>query len=660
MKTTPGIHPSCSFDHFTDEERSIIDSFAREWYITNTGERIYLGNSEYHYFLAKPCDYIANLINIDREIVVLFSDYEKFEPRTLAAITNIQNRYQKLRVERICSILVSKDPKIQVDLKELLKNDQEAQIIVPFCYGEFPDGPRDSYYFRNRLKAFFFSRDLFASESPIKSDLFFFGRRDLVQDLVSRHRSKQAAGIFGLRKTGKTSLIYGVQRSLKRDSAISVIIDCQNTAFNQKPWNLALRYVVSQIRDQNNVDERIKNESYYTKEHAAEVFEAQLRSMLSKLNAKSILLIFDEIENISFGVSPALHWREGLDFVFFWQTLRAVFQKPDTPMTYLVCGTNPLGIEQQTILNYDNPIYAQIPSDYIPRFNATQTRDLIRTLGRIMGLTFQEHLYSQINEDFGGHPYLIRQICSLIHKISSSERPVEITTKTYEKAKKKFSTEYAHFFEMILGVLRSFFPDEYDLLRLLACEEEEEFDKKSASNPMLLNHLLGYGIIAHGADGYYFRINALKEYVSGKERYRKKKLSHEERWLEVCERRNSLEIQLRKIIKNQLIMFYGKGDARDKVMSILSNKQSAKNLEYKDLFDPNKNNIYFSDLIKLLRKEWDLFQSFFGTNKDKLLRYLEIINELRNDAHAKKISEEEFQMFRLSIAHFETALEDYE
>lgn len=660
MKTHSGIHPSCSLEHFTSEEKVIVSEFSHEWYVTNTGSSIKLGTSEYHYFLAKPTDSIAKLINIEREVVVLFCDYEKFEPRSLDAITTIQSRYQKLRVERLCSILISKDNDIQKDLTELLKNDQEAQIVVPFSYGEFPEGPKNPYFFRNRLKSHFFSRDLFASESPIKSDIFFFGRRDLIHNLVSRHKSKQVSGVFGLRKTGKTSLIYGVQRALKRDNVLSIVIDCQNPAFNQKRWNLALRYVISQIKDQNELDERIRQESCYSNENAAEVFETQLRSMLEKLHAKSILLIFDEIENISHSVSPVIHWREELDFVFFWQTLRAVFQKQDTPITYLVCGTNPLGIEQQTILNYDNPIYAQIPSDYIPRFATAQTRELIRTLGRVMGLTFQEHLYGQINEDFGGHPYLIRHICSLIHSISSADRPVEITSKTYQKAKEKFSNEYSHFFEMILGVLRSFFPDEYNLLRLLACDESEEFEQSATACPLLLNHLLGYNIIAHGADGYYFRINALKEYVSGKERYNKKKISQDEKWLEICERRNSLEIRLRKVIKNQFILFYGKGDAREKVISVLSNKKISRNLEYKELFDPNINNIYFSDLIKLLRKDWDLFQSFLGTNKEKLLRYLEIINELRSDTHAKPISDEEFQMFRISINHFETALEDYE
>lgn len=653
----PGIHPSCNYSFFPEKEKEIIRCFSKEWFVTYTSNTIEIGtNSQYRFFLAKPVPSISNLINIKREVLVLLCDYESFEPRTLSAITQTQNSFDKLRVEKLCSIIVSNDKNIQNDLKELLKNDQEAQIVVPFYYGEFPDNAKDSYFFRNRLKTYFFSRDLFAAESPLKSDLFFFSRRHLIHELVSRHKANQVSGMFGLRKSGKTSLMYGVKRALFRDNIPCVIIDCQNTAFNQKRWNLALRYILSQIIEQTDIEARLKQESYFTEEKAAEVFESELRKLLKEQRATSILVIFDELENISPGVSPSHHWGKGDDFIFFWQTLRAIFQKTDSPLTYLLCGTNPVGVEQQTIKGFDNPIYAQVPSDYIPRFEVNETREMIRTLGRIMGLSFEEHLYGIINEDFGGHPYLIRHVCSLIHKLASKERPVEVTTKTYEKAKKQFQLQNGHFFEMVLGVLKSYFSEEYDLLRLLACEEEEEFEETSNENPMLLSHLIGYQIISKGSDGCYFRISSLKDYISGKERYKKKFLNEEEKRNEISERRNRIEIKLRRLIKNSLTMIYGKSETRSKVEKIIG----CKNIEYKNLFNPKVNKIYFSSLIKIIRKEWDLFENHFGSNKAKYIRYLETINELRDDAHAKATTDDEFNVFRISAKSIEDVLEDYD
>ena len=49
---------------------------------------------------------------------------------------------------------------------------------------------------------------------------------------------------------------------------------------------------------------------------------------------------------------------------------------------------------------------------------------MVRKLGRIMGLRFDEIIYGKLTEDFGGHPFLIRHVCSVINRISPAERPV--------------------------------------------------------------------------------------------------------------------------------------------------------------------------------------------------------------------------------------------
>ena len=217
VRVFPGINPSAVLDHFMDDERRIIERFAKDWYVTNGGGELWLSNtSNYRYALIKPTDIFQEMFNIDREMILLFSPYENFEPRTLDAITKAFSQHQTLRIERICSVLISRDSNVEYKLKELLKNDQEAQIVVPFTYDELSKPESDPYFFRNRFIQHFYARDLFASESPLKKDLYFFGRTDLVHAILNRHRSNQVSGLFGLRKTGKTSVIFGVQRGLKK------------------------------------------------------------------------------------------------------------------------------------------------------------------------------------------------------------------------------------------------------------------------------------------------------------------------------------------------------------------------------------------------------------------------------------------------------------
>lgn len=205
-RITPGMNPQVVLVHFNEQERRILERVAKDWYLTHGGKEIWLSKtSNYRYALIKPTDIFQEMFNIDREMVLLFSPYESFEPRTLDAISKATLQHPALRIERICSVLVSKDPDVEYKLRELLKNDQEAQIVVPFTYDELTDSEQEPYFFRNRFIKHFYARDLFASESPLKKDLYFFGRTDLVHSLLNRHRSSQVSGLFGLRKTGKTS-----------------------------------------------------------------------------------------------------------------------------------------------------------------------------------------------------------------------------------------------------------------------------------------------------------------------------------------------------------------------------------------------------------------------------------------------------------------------
>ena len=662
LTVTPGINPQAVLNHFTEDERKIIHRISLDWYVTNGGAELRLGpTSIYRYLLIKPITIFQEMFNVEREMVVIFSPYDKFEPRTLDAITSAANRHQKLRIERICSILVSRDEEIEDKLTELLKNDQEAQIVVPFTYRELLQKPEDAFFFRNRFKKHFYSRDLFAAEAPLKKDLYFFGRTDLVHSIVNRHGSNQVSGLFGLRKTGKTSVIFGIQRALERVEGKSAFIDCQNPAFHRARWNVALYYVLNEIKSQNKLEPRLGNLESYTEENAPLLFEKHITRMSNDFGHKNILLIFDEVENITPRVSPSDHWREGKDFIFFWQTLRSLFQKLQKVFSYLIVGTNPLCVELASVSNADNPIYGQIPLEYIPRFDVPQTREMVRRLGRIIGLRFDEILYGKLTEDFGGHPYLIRHVCSVINNLSPSERPVKIDKTTYEKAKNIFMRDYGHFLDMILNVLKDYFNEEYEMLLLLARGDVKTFKELSAMSPLLTNHLLGYGILEENEGNFSFRIESILNHLKGKEKFKGTEMSQREMRTEVSERRNELEQKLRKLCRMQLKSHLGEIDARSSVLELMGDPRTKKNavLSYIDLFDANKSGILFSDLCKIIRKHWDCFKHILGADKDEVLSKMELINSLRVDAHAKEITQEEFQMFRLCIKKFEKVVSEF-
>ena len=374
-RVRPGMNPQVVLDHFDEQERKILNRIARDWYLTNGGSNISLSpTSHYRYALIKPTDIFQDMFNIDREMVVLFSPYENFEPRTLDAIPAATSKHQALRLERICSVLVSKDPEVGYKLKELLKNDQEAQIVVPFSYDELLSTNADPYFFRNRFIEHFYARDLFASESPLRKDLYFFGRTDLVHSLINRDTDptkcpaysaceKQAKHLLSLvfsvgsrKSTGSPRLYRLPDTSIPSTS----VEPCTSSQFS---WN---------VRKQNNLNVRLGQLDDYTGAQAPVLFEKHLRRMSERLGSKTIMLIFDEVENITPTVSPSEHWREGTDFVFFLAdgplpvsiNITTVFVSPrwDKP---IMCGTS---YYKGTLIN---PLFAQVPLGVYPWFRCS-------------------------------------------------------------------------------------------------------------------------------------------------------------------------------------------------------------------------------------------------------------------------------------------------
>ena len=487
---------------FSKNEKEAARRFSTEWYITHAGNYS-IGESSYNYILIKPIESYCEAYNLSREIIVVFSSYDTFEARSLDAFDGILEEYQKGRIENLFYMLVSMDERIEEVIKNFLTN-QESQIVVPFTFNEIREIKNDSFFFRNKLNKHFFKRDLFNFSDPLKKDIYFFGRTQLVVELVDKHLSSENIGLFGLRKTGKTSIIYSVIRTLKQKNAIGIMIDCEDPSFNQRRWNYALFYIIKQIYQNCQITYTDLDESLFTESHASELFLKHIIKIYNETK-KTMMLLFDEIENITFGKSASIHWCSDLDFVFFWQSLRSAFQKHSDLFTFALFGTNPKCIEDANILKKDNPLYSNFKPIYIKGFNVDQTREMVRRLGRLMGIKFDETIYSYLTQDYGGHPFLIRHLCSTLASLNP-ERPILIDRKKYQEAKVKFDREKSDYFKMILDVLKQFYYDEYEMLSLLATDDINTFTFYAKSDPSYVNHLIGYGIIRENEGEYDFQM----------------------------------------------------------------------------------------------------------------------------------------------------------
>ncbi len=684
-EVTPGINPNVTLDHFNSEEKMVIDVLKDTFYVTNGGSQFKVSGSTYRYCLIKPTPYFSTFFKLSRELIVVFSDYVEFEPRSLDASSIVVKKIEsKLRLERGCYVLISNDSQIEYKIAELLKDTNLNSIIIPFSYYEFVRNNTNDIEIKNRFKKYLFDVDLFYESKPIEEDIFFFGRRDFAQDITTKCKCNAHCGVFGLRRSGKTSLLYAIRRLLDQEEYISAYIPC-NSELARLSWSKALFKLVDDVRILLNLKVDLHKEDEY-KENASIFFEEDMNRCLS-IQPRPIILMFDEIEYITFGSMEAIDdWKNGKAFIAFWNAVRGYCLKYPSHISIVIAGTNPIINECPSInisgYNKTNPMFGQLSQSnqgaYLPPFSIDNTSTMINTLGGYMGISFSEQISAKITCDCGGHPYLIRLLCKRINQYIQKQnltRPLEVSLAIYERVRPAFekSTDAQGFYAMILLILQESFPLEYGVLKILATQGDDLIASTQDHNSLM--HLLGYGLIDCNQGKYAIKFETVKRFLQGQYQFEVEGLDATAKNTEIQLRCNNAEVILRKLIRQILLAVVGIVNAKEIIIDAMENNpassryvKDAEKLDYSELFDPSVNNgLFLSVLRDVILKNFQYFTNIFqGENVVVIKQHLNVINfSRRAPAHgyendSKNWTDEEFGAFRESMKWLENIIKNFE
>jgi GTPase SAR1 family protein len=661
----PGIHHNIDLFRRSKglqlgrSERHVIWQLKQMWFVTFVNISEFKG-STYSYVLLKPTKKITETFRIEREVLVLIQRYDNFEGRTLDYVDKLMFEYQN-RLDKLAFILVSQDSEIKSKIKQLTLQEPESRIIIPYTYDDFFDDDAQEILW-NTLKANFYGRDLFSFESPLQNETYFFGRDESVPFFYDKYKTGENSGLFGLRKIGKTSVLYALLRNLEFRNELGIFIDCQDPSLHKRRWFQALEYIIkkinSKIRNKNDII--IDLNKNYEEITASELFEDDLKKIFKANNDSRILLIFDEIENITFNLSPTEHWKSGGDYISFWQTIRSVFQNNPNIFSFIIAGVNPMIIETGTINTFDNPIYRIITPKYLKFFKAKDVREMVTTIGTYMGLEFDEEIITYLTEDYGGHPFLIRQICSKIHNELTNQRPFKVTKYYYQQHKSDYDKSLIDYIELIIQVLSDRYKEEYELLELLAIEDISEFNKLVNSSEKLINHLLGYNLIEKSDSEYFIRIKAVKTYLELNSQFIKSIYSKEEKWKTITELRGNVELNIKRLLLLSIKLLFGRIKGKQNFLSIIKSGskryEKLESLNLEEIFS-DEGELYFNDYKSFILKYWTDYQTTFS-DKQLFETYMSIVNANRIDAHAKSIDHSLFQALIFALKWLDKKLKN--
>jgi hypothetical protein len=503
------IHPEVREKHldFFEDEEEVITPFLSGFDITWARSRKAYNTDLSVYFL-KPEKHISEAYGFSREVMLVYSPYPQMESRTIqAAELFITDSPAKGRVENLNYILVSGDEDVEGWISTYTAENPESRIIIPFSVKKLRENKSNGHFIRRTISRFFYERDLFDYRLPLKNDYYFFGRKDVVASLYDSIKKGENSGLFGLRKTGKTSILYKLERQIHESDLASVLyFDCKVPSIRKLRWYQLLEKISNKISSE--LDLPIEGE--FNEIDASESFTKLIERTKG---VKKIVLVFDEIEYISPIAIEDTHWKR--DFISFWQTLWGT-QSINRIITAIIVGVNPHPLEIDTVERVQNPLFGIVPYSYLRGLDFDDMKSMIKILGKRMGLHFEPDAIEYLHERYGGHPYLTRIACSLINNIVNSlnyPKPAKVSSDNLKEYEESLDSNLMHYYRHVVSELREFYPQEYELLEWLASGQKAKFNEEAKYREHI-RHLTGYGLLSFDEGGTpHISIPAVGRYI---------------------------------------------------------------------------------------------------------------------------------------------------
>jgi hypothetical protein len=253
--------------------------------------------------------------------------------------------------------------------------------------------------------------DPYDESRPISDPVWFYGREDLLARVPAVLRQRQHAGIFGLRKVGKTSLLNQLRAQLA--SSCAVWIDCQGyppTA--SELFQAILKEFRAELAIQG-----IKNLPSSAPAGASQDFRESFLHLydawIQSGKHDPFILLLDEVDKL-FPDRRMTHSEEVLgEWVKLFRVLRALAQEKKC-LSVLVTAYRP-DVNRQNLLSPaigENPMFLSFQEYFLGPLNQSDTEKMVSEIGAWKDISWSSGALNRIYELCGGHPLVTRLFAS--------------------------------------------------------------------------------------------------------------------------------------------------------------------------------------------------------------------------------------------------------
>jgi hypothetical protein len=342
-----------------------------------------------------------------REVMIFYSPHEDMQGRTFQAAARELSAGGRSVTPDIF-FMWSPDQRLRIKLNDW---SRPAKLAIPLLIDD-----EDKLALITLLRDYIYARDLFYMTTPV-SGASFFGRRTLLQSLRDDVFNQRVTGVFGLRKSGKTSILMQLTEELQEDQVVTVLMDLET--FPSPPED-PTDDIVSELRRR--LIGELKARGLRTRE-LSELAERPtildlknaLQTILKYLqkDGQRILLLLDEIEYLTPADRIDIAEGDMPRVAQFLSALRSIVQESEN-FTFVLSGLTSAIIEGGRLYGRPNPLFSWAKAIYVTPLEREEADDLASTVGGKMGIQIEPGALEALHEASGGHAYLYRNLSSAV------------------------------------------------------------------------------------------------------------------------------------------------------------------------------------------------------------------------------------------------------
>ncbi|MFK0006009.1 hypothetical protein ACIQTZ_03085 [Paenarthrobacter sp. NPDC090520] len=335
------------------------------------------------------------------------------------------------------------------------------------------------------------------------SGVEFFGRSETIRSLSNEIRSGYVCGLFGLRKTGKTSLLSELGRLFQLGDPENSLYILQDLEVLPSNPQMKIPELISSLANQLQIDfkkqgMRTQELSLITKSSTAgdlrQAIEASLRKGVG--TEKMVVLALDEVESLV-STDTSDHGTQN-EVPEILGALRALVQE-NKNFNVVLSGITTSPIMSPTLFGRENPLFAWAKPTFVAEITKGESDRMISELGSRMAVRWTPAALESIYRTTGGQVFLTRSFAGYIASTLGDEITNRLISET--KVKDSFRSWRRTALQLVDGMIDSlnrFYPTELSLLHLGL---DTSFDELEDDFTAEISNLINLGVLVDSPAG---------------------------------------------------------------------------------------------------------------------------------------------------------------